>query len=124
MSPIEIIAFLFAIAILAKITLLLTKPEALITMAEAVEKRPTLAQLIYVAIAGIVGYYIFQVLSIIHVAAVLMFIAPILAVGFMAIPKGISRLRKHAIEAGIAKFWLYILIWAGFALWVLYELLL
>jgi len=124
MTPIEIIAFILAIAILTKITLLFTRPESLIKGAEFVEKKPALAQFIYIVLAVIIGYFVFQQLSVIHVAAVLMFMGPILAVGFMAIPQGISKLRKQAIEAGIAKFWLYILIWAGFALWVLWELLL
>lgn len=124
MTPIEIIAFIFAIAILTKITLLFTKPEALVKAAEFVEKKPTLAQVIYLLLAGIIGYYILQVLTVVHVAAVLMFIAPILAVGFMAIPHGTSKLRKQALKAGIDKFWLYILIWAGLALWVLWEVLL
>jgi len=126
MTPIEILATVFAVLILVKLTVVATKPDLWMRMAEVVLGKPPLAMAIYLILAGVVGYYVFASLTIVEVAAVMLFTALLIGLGFIPLlPSVLKEVRETLVkEPGLLRqFWLAMVIWAAIALWVLYAVL-
>lgn len=79
--------------------------------------------MVYLALAAITGYYIFQRFTVLDVAAIALFIVFLMGAGFVAYPKAFFALKKEVEKTSGAEIlkqnWITVLIWAGFARWVL-----
>jgi len=127
MTALEILALIFAIWVIIKISILLIAPKGFLKFSERVLKNINLLTVIYLVIAIIFGYFIFQSLSIIEVAATMMFTAALVGLGFVPLFKymNVSRFYSDIIKEGIfVKFWLSVIIWLFIAFLVLYKILL
>lgn len=120
MGYIEILATIFAILILIKLAFILLSPKTWINLTEVILKNAAVSMIIYLVLAVIVGYYVFNSgISIVQVAAVMMFTSLLFGLGFFAHAKSLMRLRREIIY-GKGKAWLAILIWLIIAVWTLW----
>jgi hypothetical protein len=125
-TPIEILAAVFAVLILVKLTVVATRPDLWMGMAEAALGKPSLTMAVYLILAGIVGYYVFASLTIVEVAAVMLFTALLMGLGLLPFSQSLLKEARAALEKepGVfRRFWLAMAIWATIALWVLYAVL-
>lgn len=120
MTPIEILAIIFAVLIIVKLLFVIFKPKTWVKITKPLLKNTILTTIIYLILAVVVGYYIFTSgLSIVQVAAVMLFTSLLMATGFLAYPQSILKLREAVVEEGPGKSWLSIIIWLAIAIWTL-----
>ncbi|MEE9125297.1 MAG: hypothetical protein V3U14_12540 [candidate division NC10 bacterium] len=126
MTPLEIIATIFAILILVKISIVMMNPKLWLKIAEPVMRNYTLTAVVYAIVAVIVGYYIFASLNIVQVAAVMLFTAILIGLGLLPFHKHFMKIGQEMSESRSVMFqkvWLQIVIWVAMAVWVLYAVL-
>jgi len=122
-TPIEILAFVFSIAIILKVFIVLINEKCWANFVKAIYKNSVLLVLIEVVLAFIVYYYLIQELTIVQILAVLLLGALLtgmtLAVyGKDVVPAAIKMLRGNALK----KAWLPIIVWLILAILGLYAL--
>jgi len=126
MTPIEIVATIFAVLILVKLFLILISPKTRVKIAEVIlSKNPTILTMIILILTTIIGYYIFNSFTIVDVAAVMMFLFGLMALFFVQYPKiGIELVKESSKSRGVflRKNWLSILIWLAIPILVLYTI--
>ena len=127
MTPIEVVATIFAVLILVKLFLITVSPKTRVKIAEVIlSKNPTILTMIILILTVIIGYYIFKSFTIVDVAAVMMFLSGLMALFFIQYPKiGIELARESSKSRDVflRKNWLSILIWLAIAILVLYTIL-
>jgi hypothetical protein len=121
MTPIEILATIFAVFVIVKLVIVIAKPGLWMKWAEAMLKNEVMITLIYFVLAVIVGYYIFAELTVVQVAAVTLWVSMLIGIGFVPYSKILLKLSDELVSVGISKAWLAMLIWAVLAIWVLYA---
>lgn len=121
MTPIEILATIFAVIVIVKLAVFIAKPGLWMKWAGAMLKNEVLTTLTYLVLAVIVGYYIFAVLTVVQVAAVTLWVSMLIGIGFVPYSKILLKTSDELLSVGISKAWLSMLIWAGLAIWVLYA---
>ncbi|MDI6902705.1 MAG: hypothetical protein QMC77_03110 [Methanocellales archaeon] len=122
MTPIEILATIFAILVLVKLLVYVVNPKPWMKLPEAMFKESTLTMIVYLILAVIVGYYVLASLSIVQVAAVMLFTAIIMGLTLIPYSKTLLKMSEEVVEVGMSpKVWLVTLIWAVIAIWVLYT---
>jgi hypothetical protein len=124
MSTIEIFAVIFAGLTLAKIIVVVTNPKAWMNFVEPLYKNPMVTTVVFLILAVFTGYYVLQVVSVVEVAAVMLFLVFLIGIGMMPYSDMIWKMGNDMLKKGTGRFWLPLVIWAGFALWVLYTILL
>jgi len=124
MTPIEVLALIFAVLVLSKIAIGIVNPKLRVRIGEAfLNKNTTILTIIFLAITAIIGYYVFLSFSIVEVAAVMMLTSALMGLFFIQYPKIMRQFLEETVSKDfLRKNWLLLLIWAIFALWVLYEL--
>ncbi len=121
MTPIEIIAVIFAILILVKIIVVFIRPKAWIRFAETITRNHLIITLVYIILAIILGYYVFSVFSVVTVFVIAIFGILLMAIGLIPYFESIIKTtKKMTREKILQSFWLSLLIWLIFAIWVLY----
>ena len=127
MTPIEIVATIFAVLILVKLFLIVVSPKTRVKIAEAIlSKNPTILTIIILILTAIIGYYIFNRFTMVDVAAVMMFLSGLMALFFIQYPKISLELARESLKSRdvfLRKNWLSILIWLAIAILVLYTIL-
>ena len=73
MTPIEILATIFAILVLVKLLLVAVNPKLWMKGVESILSNYVFTTVVYVLLAIIIGYIVFKSLSIVQVAAVMLF---------------------------------------------------
>jgi hypothetical protein len=121
MAATEILATIFAVVVLVKLSILLTNPKLWMSMAGALLRHNVLTMLIYLGLAAIVGYYVLLSLNIIEVAAVMLFTSLLLGLSLVPYSTAIINLPEEVLSIGVGKAWLAMLIWGALAIWVLYA---
>ncbi|MDP6293317.1 MAG: hypothetical protein QF486_03490 [Candidatus Woesearchaeota archaeon] len=118
MTPLEIIATVFAVIILVKLVLIMINPSGWMKMVKPlyVQQKNTI-MFVYAVLAIVLGYYIFQSMSIVQVSAVMFFTAALM--GLAVAPHGKDIL---ALADSIVKRRIQGLCWISFAVWVLIAL--
>lgn len=125
MTPVEILALLLAVFVLVKIIICLIDPTHWMKFADSVVKKSSLLMLVYVVLAAIVGYYLFQTVSIIDAAAVMFFMSFVVMVSFIPFADRFMGLAKDAManrNMMLQKCWLPIIFWVVFCILVLWKL--
>ena len=121
MTPIEILATIFAVLVIVKLVVVTVKPDLWMRAAGAMLKSAVLTTLIYLALAVIIGYYIFTDLNVVQVGAVMLLASMLIGIGLGPYSKIILKLGEEFLSVGLSKAWLAMLIWAALAIWVLYA---
>lgn len=121
MDPIELLALFFALMLFIKIALAIFKPKCLVKSGESLIKISFGLQFVFLAIAVLSGYYVFQKFNIIEVGAIMFFTMMVMGMSFMAYWEIMMVARKKALKDR-SKMWLSIIIWGALSLWILYAL--
>lgn len=127
MITIEILATIFSILVLLKIFLTLTMPRVRIKIAEAFFKRISIFTAVYVALTGIIGYYLFSNVDIVIIAAVMLFTSFLFGFSLVLFWPELLKKQKELLSNTnllMKKFWFLLLIWLIFSLLVLYKIFL
>ena len=125
MTPVEIIAAIFAVAVLVKLSFIAAKPEWWRDWMKVVIKRSKCLVWVYFALALIVGYYLLQSLTIVEVMASVVFGSLLMAMVLLQYPDAIIKIGRQMLKdrtSLFAKAWLGIVVYAALAVWVLYVL--
>ena len=127
MTPIEIIALVFALVVAVKIIVILIKAETWMKFVKFIYSNSVLAQIISLILAGVTLYYLVRVegLSIVQIFAVFLFISVLMVLSFAVHSKdtiGFANtiLKKKKV---IRKYWLALIIWIVLIIWFFKELL-
>ena len=124
MTPIEILATIFAIFVLVKLLIIAINPKLWMKVAEAILSNYILTTAVYLILAVIVGYYIFASLNIVQVAAAMLLTSVLMGLGVVPYSKTMLKVAKEMLGTRsdvFRKAWLAILIWLAIAVWVLYT---
>jgi hypothetical protein len=121
MAPTKVLATIFAVAVLVKLTLIICKPDLWMKLLDLIMKKYVRTMVIYMMLAAIVGYYVLTTIHIIDVAAVMLFTSLLIGVSLAPYSTSLLKLREDVMSVGIGKAWLPMLIWGILALWVLYA---
>lgn len=126
MIAIEILAIIFAGVVLLKLAIIIINPKSLLKVSEAMFKTRIVILAVYLALAVIVGHYVFESLDIIEVAAVMLFTSILIGLGIIPYSEGLLKFTREMLvsrQEVLRKIWLAILIWLALAVWVLYAVL-
>jgi len=122
MTPIEILATIFAILVLVKLLFVAVNPKLWMKGVESILGNYIFTTVVYVLLAVIVGYVLFQSLNIIQVAAVMLFTSLLIGLTLVPYLKEFLTLGKEMIGTRSEMFrktWLAIVIWIAIAVWTL-----
>ena len=128
MTPIETIAAIFGIAVVIKMLFFLFAPKEIIKLTKPFlqffKKNHLISTIIMLIIGGILANYIFAVMGIVEVAAVMMLTAILYGLTIMNfMDKYLDKIMREMSKKGaINKIWLPVIIWLILGLWVLYTL--
>jgi uncharacterized membrane protein YozB (DUF420 family) len=124
MTPIEILATIFAIMVLVKLLTVALNPKLWMKWVEPVLSNYAYTTIVYVLLAVITGYIIFRSLNIVQVAAVMLFTTVLIGLTMVPYLDKLLALGKEIVGTRSGMFrkaWLAIVIWAGIAVWTLYA---
>ncbi len=124
MTPLEIIAVIFAISVILKIGFAVFAPKWRIKKVTWFAEHPIVIEVLFGVCAVILAYFIFQELTIVHVVSAMVFTACLVGMvifayedAFAGLLKGIPRSSEEILQ----RQWINILIWLFLAVWVLYS---
>ncbi len=126
MSAIEILAIIFSIFILLKISIVLINPHGWFKVADAILRNTILTTIVYLFLALLAGYYIFRNFSITQVAAVMLFASILIGLGLLPFSETLLTIRDEMLGSRLdilRKTWFTLLIWIAIAVWTLYEII-
>ena len=121
MTPIEILAIIFAVLILVKLLFVLIKPGAWMSFVGFLYKNSVVITIVYIMLAALVGYYLFvsNGMNIVQVAAAGVFISLLMGIGFAPFSQKLIAMQNGIMQER-GKAWLAMLIWAAIAIWTLW----
>ena len=118
----KIIAAILALAVLAKIVIIIISPMRYLELTEKLLKDyQQQAMLAYSILTVVVGIFVFLKLNIIDIAGVMLFTSLLFGISLIPYTEAIINLRDEMLQQGLGKAWLSLLLWVGIALWVLYA---
>jgi hypothetical protein len=119
MTPLEIIAIIFAFGILVKLVFVHFKPQSWMNFAEKIYHKNGIAALVYLVLIVIVGYYVFQVMNIVHIISVMTLTALLMGLTFLLYAPDFMKLGRKMMKSSV-RFWPISVLWALIALYTLY----
>lgn len=123
MSPIEIMALVFALMLLIKIIIVVLNPKALVKTGNAFLGKEGITKFAFLVLTIITGYYLLQKLTIVEVGAAMLFTTFLMAITFFTYWSIMVQVRKKVAKEGVGKAWLSLILWTAVALWILYTIL-
>ncbi|MBS3090226.1 hypothetical protein J4433_00470 [Candidatus Pacearchaeota archaeon] len=126
MTPIEILALIFAIGILVKIIAVLVNPKSNLKLAEMMLEGTGVLRIIYLILLAITGYYLLLELNIIQISAVMLFALILVALAFIPYNKHVLEIRREHAKSRkkfLKQNWLQLVIGAAIAIWTLVAIL-
>lgn len=126
MTPIEIIALVFAIVAILKLLVLFiaVKPAKAMKIAKPMwTAHPAIVHVVGIVLLAVLGYYLLQELSIVQLVAAMFFGFLLMAMFLMPYTKSVLKLAEEVLK-NKGKAWLGWLIVIVLSLWVLKELFL
>jgi hypothetical protein len=122
MTPMDVMAFIFAIAVLAKIWGAVINPKASLKIVIKALKHKTALTVSYLVLIVVVAVQVFAVLSIEQVASVLLLAALLLGLSLVPYGNTAYKLAKHILgKELVRKEWLSLAIWIGLAGWAFFA---
>jgi len=125
MIPVEIIALSLIVLATIKMIVLLVKPNAWMSFARGIYKKPKLLQFVAFVLAAIVLYYLIgSGLTIVDIFAVAVFVALLFAIGLAPEADHFIKKCQTMIKKGTLwrQYWLYTLLWIVLMIWGVKEL--
>ena len=125
MSEIDIIAAIFAIFILLKVTIILINPNRWLKLADSFLKNKILTSIVYLLLAVIVGYFVFLNMSIKQIAAVMLFTSLLIGISMIPFSKTMLSIYSESLRTRsdmLRKTWLSLFIWVTIAALILYTI--
>ena len=119
MTSIKILATIFALAVLVKLALIIIRPNLWMKVVDVILKNYVRTMVVYLVLAAIVGFYVLTNLSIVDVAAVMLFTSLLGGVSLAPYSTSLKKLQEEVMSVGLGKTWLPMLIWGLLALWIL-----
>ena len=123
MTPIEILATVFAVLILVKVSIFAVRPETWMKVSEAILNKKDWLTVPLLILAGVVGYYVFTSLSVVEVAAVMLFASLLMSLFLLPYYDDVLKVKEFFGRRSemLRRSWWSLLIWVGIAVWVLYA---
>ncbi|MFQ5804590.1 MAG: hypothetical protein ACE5JQ_17005 [Candidatus Methylomirabilales bacterium] len=121
MTAIEILATIFAVAVLVKLAIVTVRPKLWMNITGPLLGHYVLTTIIYLILAVIVGYYVVTTVSIVEVAAIMLLTSLLIGIGVAPYSSTILKWREEILSIGVGRAWLAMVIWAVLAVWVLYA---
>jgi uncharacterized membrane protein len=123
MTALEVIATIFAILILVKVSVVLISLQLWMkNVSQPLLGNPPLARAVYTVLAAVVGYYVFTSLYVADVLAVMGFTALLMGLALLPYAKTLLKTAEE-MSADRSKLlqnaWLPLVVWVVIALWVL-----
>jgi len=121
LTPIEIIAVVFAVLGLIKIGIIIINVKAWMPVTKTVYGNPKVVSPIVLGLAAIVFYYLIQSLTIVEIVAVMAFTSLIFAIGFLHVGKDLTKMTNKMVKNGLSSWmWGYMLLWSVAMAYVIY----
>jgi hypothetical protein len=120
MTPIEILALICGIGLIVKLIMAVVNPKPMMDLAKRLLKHTTFSTILYLVLAVVVGFYVFQAMTVVQVVAAILFGA--LLLGLCMVPYTGTALKIGEVIVGksmIKKDWLGLLVWLGLAVWAI-----
>lgn len=126
MTPLEIIALLFAALSLTKLVVILINKKAWAnSVASPIYSNANRSMLIFSSIAVIVFYFLVQELSIVQIFATIAFSSMLVGIGFMQHAELMQSLIKKAYAKKLSfGSFAYVFVWLALLFWVLADIFL
>jgi hypothetical protein len=125
MTPIEIIALIFAIVVLIKMLMLFVAADKWMDFAEKLAEKKNLMKIIYILLAALVGYYVLSAVNIVTAFAVIVFGSLLYGISLMPHMDHFVKLHQRMKPGQMLKtHWLSFVIWIALSVYVLYTLFL
>ncbi|MBU1129006.1 MAG: hypothetical protein KJ949_00040 [Nanoarchaeota archaeon] len=123
MNAVEILALIFAIAVILKMAVILISRKSFGKFAKSIYSKPALLFVIELVLGVIVFYYLLQTLSIVTIMACVLLGALLTGMSFAFFTKELSPMISKIMKANVLKkIWFLMLIWLALAIWVLIAL--
>lgn len=120
MSPIDILATIFAVAVLVKLFVVVVNIRAWMKFVEPVYKHPHITAAVYLVLLALAAYYARPFISAAEFGSVMFMAALLIGLGFLPYAKSVMHLREEVAREGLAKAWLAVGVWLLLALAILY----
>lgn len=122
MTPVEIIAFLFAVGVLAKAIIIpFVNKKWLMKFVKKMFSNKLALNILFTVLAVILGYYLLLELTIIQIMASSLFGLMIAALIAAAYPKGYLKLAEEVLKDTKSS-WYVFLVYIALSIWILYAL--
>ena len=124
MTPVEVIALVFALLSLVKLVVILIDPRIWMKKVVVPIYKSHISVFVMSLFALLVLYYLLQELSIVYIYAAIGFTSLFIGIGFLHHPSEVLDLAKKILSKKKHPMihWYFILVWAALTLWVLYEI--
>ncbi|MBU2617177.1 MAG: hypothetical protein KKI07_00665 [Euryarchaeota archaeon] len=125
MTPIEIMALIFAVFVTVKISTVLISPKS--WMGGFMKKawsNPTLTALVSLVLAAVALFYLLKELTIVQIFAVMFFLMLLLMISFASYANDMLALGNNMLKEGeiVKKARLTVIIWSILVIWAFYAL--
>jgi hypothetical protein len=128
MTPIEIIALVFASIAIVKMVVLIINHKTWMKIPDFVVKYPLVLGFLYLALAVLFGYYLLQVMTFVQLFVAVMFGAILIGLTWITDADALERIlapyKKMARKEFLKKYWIELVIWLAISLYVVYAVLL
>lgn len=122
MSGKRILAGIFAVLVLLKLSILAINPHLWSGAVTALLGQQTLVTVIYIALIVITGYYVFSTLDLIDIAVAMLFTSMMVGLSMLPYAGALPKLQEEVISIGVGRAWLTVLLWGALAVAVLYKI--
>ena len=124
MSTISILAVIFSLIVIVKISFVFVTPHRWLRVVDALFQNTKIVTIVYAVLSLIVGYYILHNFNIVQVAAIMLFTSLLIGLALLPFSEAILSLRGELLGSRLdilRKTWLTVLIWTAIALLTLYK---
>jgi len=117
----KILAVIFAVAILLKLSLIIISPIKWVDLMEVLLRNYAIIWAIYLPLIIITGYYVFSSVDLIDLAVAMLFTSLIVGISLIPYSASLLKLGGEIATVGLGKAWLGMVIWGALAVAVLYR---
>ncbi|MDP2628365.1 MAG: hypothetical protein Q8P15_00515 [Nanoarchaeota archaeon] len=123
MTPVEILALIFAALVILKVLILTINRNTWKNFALSLYNNPVLTAVVELILAIVVFYYLSQELTIVQITAALLLGSLLTGMSFAVYGKEFKPIINTVMRQNIwQKAWLLIVVWLAFMVWVLMEI--
>ena len=123
MTPLEIIAALFALIGLIKIIVILINKKSWLPVTKSVYGSSRTSSFIFFILALIIFYFLIQELTIVQIIAVAAFVALLMGIAFLQVSKDILALANKVLNKKFTGWQLFVMIvWLILLIWTIYSI--